>query len=204
MITGIIMASGFSNRMGKNKLLLEIEGIKVIERVIKACKESMLDDIILAYRLDEIREIGDKYGIRCIFNSNAHEGQSASVKLGVENADKKNGYMFLVGDQPFLTRELIDKLIREYNMDTKNIVVPYFNNKFGMPIIFPSHFRENLLKVTGDKGGREIIQSNPELVRKIQFEDELMGVDIDTIEDLERISEMHNSQFTIKKMSFRP
>ena len=188
MITGIIMASGFSNRMGKNKLLMEIDGVRVIERVISACKESLLDDIILIYRVDEVRDIGEKYGLRCIFNSNAHEGQSAAVKLGVENSNPNSSYMFLVGDQPFLTHELIDKLIREYNMDTKNIVVPYFNNKFGMPIIFPSNFREDLLKVSGDKGGREIIQGNPGLVRKIYFEDELMGVDIDTMEDYKLVT----------------
>jgi molybdenum cofactor cytidylyltransferase len=189
MVTGIIMASGFSNRMEKNKLLLEIDGTKVIERVIRACKESLLDDIILIYRLDEVRDIGERYGVRCIFNPNAHEGQSAAVKLGVKNSDSNSSYMFLVGDQPFINHELIDLLIGEHNMDTKYIVVPYFNDKFGMPIIFPPKYREDLLKVKGDKGGREIIKNNADFVKRIDFEDELVGIDIDTMEDLRRVNQ---------------
>ena len=46
MITGIILASGFSRRMKADKLLIDIEGSALIERVIKACVDSRLDDII--------------------------------------------------------------------------------------------------------------------------------------------------------------
>ena len=75
MITGIILASGFSNRMGHNKLLIEVDGIKVIERVINACKKSLVDEIILIYRLEELKVLGEMHGIKTIFNPNAHLGQ---------------------------------------------------------------------------------------------------------------------------------
>ena len=60
MITGIIMASGFSKRMKTDKLTIEIEGMKIIERVIEATISSKLDKIILVYRTEEIRLIGEK------------------------------------------------------------------------------------------------------------------------------------------------
>lgn len=188
MITGIILASGFSNRMGQNKLLIEVDGMKVIERVINSCKNSMLDEIILVYRVDELKEIGERCGIKTISNPNAHQGQSASVIQGVENSKDLNAFMFIVGDQPFLDTKVINKLIEEYRKDTNMIVVPFYNQKFGMPIIFPNLYKEDLLKVKGDKGGREIIDNNQDLVKKIYFEDELLGIDIDTIEDLEKLN----------------
>jgi molybdenum cofactor cytidylyltransferase len=183
MITGIIMASGFSKRMGKNKLLLEVEGIKVLERVIKACKGSLLDDIILVYRLNEVKNIAQKYNIRTVYNPNAHMGQSASVILGVNNTYDTDGFMFFVADQPYLCSEIIDNLINEFNKDKNKIVVPYYNLKFGMPIIFPIKFRNDLLQVNGDKGGREIIANNTDLVKTIHFDNEKLGVDIDTLDD---------------------
>lgn len=188
MITGIIMASGFSKRMVKNKLLLEVEGMKVIERVIKACKNSLLDEIILVYRLDDVKEIGEFHGIKTLYNPNAHLGQSAAVILGVENSKDCNGYMFIVGDQPFLDYNVINRLIEEYRKDCNMIVVPYYNKKFGMPIIFPPQYKNDLLKVKGDKGGREIIDNNKDLVRIIYFDEELLGVDLDTIEDLDKVT----------------
>lgn len=44
--------------------------------------------------------------------------------------------MFLVGDQPFITTQLIDKLIEEYKLSKNPIVVPYYKGKRGMPTIF--------------------------------------------------------------------
>lgn len=182
------MASGFSKRMGQNKLLMEIEEEKVIERVILACKNSLLDEIILIYRLDEIKEIGLKHNLKTIHNPNAIKGQSEAVKLGVENSKEENGLMFLVADQPYLDAKVINTMVKEYEKDPNMIVVPYYDNRFGMPIIFPPRFKDELLKVSGDKGGREIIERNPDLVKKIHYEDKLLGVDIDTMEDYNHLS----------------
>jgi molybdenum cofactor cytidylyltransferase len=55
--------------------------------------------------------------------------------------------------------------------------------EFGMPIIFPVRFRDDLLQVKGDKGGREIIANNSDLVKIIHFDNEKLGADIDTVDD---------------------
>jgi molybdenum cofactor cytidylyltransferase len=187
MITGIIQGSGFSRRMKEDKLLLEIDGIKVVERVIKACKESKLDNIVLIYRTSEVKEIGDKYNIKTVYNENAHLGQSEGLKLGVKEAESATSYMFLVGDQPLLTSAIIDKLIQEYKKTKSTILVPFYNGKKGMPMIISSIFKEELLKVEGDKGGRDIVKNNIDIVRKVYFRDEEAGIDIDTQEDLDRL-----------------
>ena len=111
------MASGFSKRMGQNKLLMEIEEEKVIERVILACKNSLLDEIILIYRLDEIKEIGLKHNLKTIHNPNAIKGQSEAVKLGVKTSKEENGLMFLVADQPYLDAKVINTMVKEYEKD---------------------------------------------------------------------------------------
>lgn len=189
MVTGIIMAAGFSARMGKNKLMIEIEGKRIIERVIYACIHSKLDDIILVYRDDEIKSIGEEHKIKTVCNHNAHLGQSESVIAGIKNAGCNSSYMFLVGDQPFLSREIIDDLIDEFRLHSENIIIPFFNNRIGMPIIFPNRFRDDLLMINGDKGGREIINKNQNSLRKLYYENELLGMDVDTLEDLRRIYE---------------
>lgn len=184
MITGIILASGFSNRMGEDKLLLEVQGKRVVERVIEAVKESNLDEILLIYRKKEIKSIGEKYNIKTIHNPNAKLGQSESVKKGVACALNSEAYMFIVGDQPYLNSNVINKLINEYKVNKDKIIIPFYNEELGMPIIFPGYFREKLLKVKGDKGGHEIIDDNPNLIKKVNFSDWKLGFDIDTKDDL--------------------
>lgn len=185
MITGIILASGFSKRMKRDKLLMEIEGIPMVERVIQRAINSKLDEIILVYRVSEIKEIGIKYGIKTVHNLRAHLGQSQGLKLGVQAANL-GAYMFLMGDMPFITEDLIDGLIERFMEDESKIVVPYYNNKRGMPTIFPYNLREELLSIEGDIGGRRIIENNPFLVEKVYIDDCILGLDIDTQEEYKR------------------
>jgi molybdenum cofactor cytidylyltransferase len=188
MITGIILASGYSKRMKEDKLLMKIDGTKMIELVIERCKESFLDNIILIYRTEEIKKIGERYNIKTLYNPKAHLGQSEGLKLGVKEAKNSEAYMFLVGDQPFITAQLIDTLIEEYRLNRASIVVPYYNCRRGMPTIFSSTFRDELLKVEGDKGGRDIIEKNASLVRKVFIDDKNLGMDIDTPEDFRQLN----------------
>lgn len=184
MITGIILASGFSRRMKRDKLLMEIDGDILIERVIKACIGSKLDDIIIVYRNEEVKKIGEKYNIKTIYNAQANLGQSEGLKLGVRKAIDAKSYMFLVGDQPFLTSDLINKLIEEYRESNLPILVPYYNEQRGMPMIISSIFKEELLKITGDKGGRDIVEKNISKVKKVYIGEEKLGIDIDDESDL--------------------
>ena len=187
MITGIIMASGFSKRMKADKLTIKIDGVKIIERVIKAAMDSKLDNIILVYRTEEIRLIGEKYKLKTIYNPVAHLGQSASVIIGTKNSNPDSALMYLVADQPYLNKAVINSLILEYNENIGSIVVPYFNGIFGMPIIFPPRFNYDLQNILGDRGGREIINNNPNLVRKVYFKDEILGMDMDKPEDIQAL-----------------
>ena len=102
----------------------------------------------------------------------------------MRRAIEAKSYMFLVGDQPFLTSELIDKLIEEYNISDLPILVPYYNNHRGMPMLISSIFKEELLQITGDKGGRDIVERNISKTKKVYIEEERLGMDIDNQEDL--------------------
>lgn len=188
MITGIVLASGFSKRMKKDKLMMEINGIPMVERVIKACKDSKLDEIILIYRTEEVKKLGRKYGVKTIYNPRAYLGQSEGVKLGIKVAKYSDAFMFLVGDQPFINSEIINQLIKAYMEDEFSIVVPYYNGNQGMPTIFPAIYRKNFMNIEGDKGGRDIIKKGADNVKKVYFQDAKLGIDIDNMEELQSIN----------------
>ena len=187
MVTGIILASGFSKRMGKDKLLIEVEGEKIIETVIKAAKASELSQVVVVYRKTEVKRIADTYKVDSVLNPKAELGQSESMKRGIKSTGKGSDFMFLMGDQPFLNSDLIDTLINEYKKTSRGIIVPFYNSKKGMPSIFSSNYRQELLEVEGDKGGRDIMQRNQEDIKKVYFHNEKFGIDVDTFDDLERI-----------------
>lgn len=184
MITGIIMACGFSKRMNRNKLMLNIDGEPIIEKVIRAAKNSSIDKILLIYREEQIKEVGNKYGVETVFNPNAQCGQSESMKLGIIHSPvETSGYMFFVGDQPFIDPNTINTLIESYKEDDCLIAVPRYNGKNGNPTIFSVILKEKLLSINGDEGGKSVIKNNIENVKYVNIHNNVIGNDIDTWEE---------------------
>ena len=188
MISGIILASGFSKRMGVDKLLLPVGRIPVIERVIAAASESRLGEVVLVCATDSAAAIGRSCGAKIVHNNAPELGQSHSVRLGVENSCcSADGFMFLVGDQPFISVSIINDLIRSFTPESCSAVVPIYNGKRGNPVIFSSSLREKLLSLSGDTGGRVLLEGLEGSIITVGFADEKLGLDIDTREEYEAL-----------------
>ena len=185
---GIILASGYSKRMGTNKLLLSFKDKTIIENIIEEVIYSKLEKVYIVCRENEVKEIVGKYPIQIIINEMAHEGQSTSIVEAIKEVDNNfDSYMFLMGDQPLMNRDFINKMIDFYYSNNSSILVPYYNGKRGTPVIFSSKWKNDLLKLKGDEGGRQIIRDNSEDVLEYKVESEILGMDIDKAEDYERI-----------------
>ena len=188
MVTGIILASGFSKRMQDEKLLLDVGGVPMVERVIRATQSLLIAEGVLIYRCDAVKEIGDRYGLKTVYNPRAEEGQSRAVKLGESCADPAaDGLMFFVGDQPCLTQSTVHKLIETFTGKNNCVVVPLYNGRRGNPVIFPSMLRETLLGLKGDCGGRTVIEGMKKNIVLVSIDEGKEGKDIDTKADYETV-----------------
>lgn len=187
MINAIIMASGFSKRMGVNKLLLEFRNKTLIENIIDKINECEFYDIVLVAKDKRILEIGVSKGIKVVYNERAELGQSESIKLGINNSKEAEGYAFFTGDQPLMNIDTIKYLMESFNESKDSIIVPAFNGKRGTPVIFPRKFKSALLSLEGDSGGRQIISIHSDAVKFIEVNNELLLFDIDTREDYQKL-----------------
>lgn len=188
MISGIILAAGLSRRMGTDKLLLPIGGVPVIERVIAAASKSGLGEVVLVCNSDSVADLGKKYGAKIVENNAPEMGQSHSVRLGVEESSQfAEGFMFLVGDQPFVNVSIINDLIGSFVPENCSAAVPIYNGARGNPVIFASALREKLLSLCGDSGGRVLLEEMEGSIITVSFADEKLGLDIDTPEEYESV-----------------
>ena len=187
MISAIILASGYSKRMGKNKLLLKYNGKSLIEHTIDTVSSCGFSEVILVAREEEIIEIGIRNYLKVIKNENATKGISESIKLGILNTRNAEGYMFFTADQPFLDVATIRVLQNKFTEDSAYIIVPTCDGKRGSPVIFPSIYKEDFLKLQGDVGGKIIINKNLEKVKFVELQDSSKLFDVDTNESYEYI-----------------
>jgi molybdenum cofactor cytidylyltransferase len=185
MISGIVLASGFSRRFGKDKLLQKINSETIIEKTIKNCIESNLNEIIVVFRNKEVHDLLENFELKLVSNHNAGKGMSESIKIGISNICKEaEGVMIIMGDQPLFLSEDINKLIEVFIKENK-IVVASIEGKRRNPVIFPKKYFQKLLLVEGDKGGRNIVEKNENPKILVEYSKEKL-MDIDFPSDLDK------------------
>ena len=180
----VILAAGNSVRFGKNKLLTELNGKSMIERAFEAIPTDKLCDIVVVTQYDEIAKLAESYGFDCVINRHPERGISHSVMLGTTALmDRCSGILYQVADQPWLKRESISQMLDLFRASPDSIVAMSSGGKRGNPCVFPQAYFDELCSLSGDIGGRAVIERHVD--RLILFEVEPSElIDIDTPDDL--------------------
>lgn len=188
MISAIVMASGFSRRMGENKLLMDFNGKTIIENTFEVLKKCDFKEVIVVSQYEEVLKIANKYQFKFVLNDNAQIGQSESIKLGIRNSGKYDGYMFFVGDQPLINNDDLKELINEFERKKEYIVIPRYDNKTGNPVIFPTCLKNNLLSLKNDEKGKKVINEYDKI--KYVNVSKYTLLDVDTKLDYENLKNL--------------
>lgn len=191
MISGIILAAGEAKRMGQQKLRLDFKGKPVLQWTLEAALGSKLDQVVCV--VQELKEIRQKIPVeheklRWAVNDRAAEGQSTSIIAGLKAASPQSeAALFLVGDQPLIKPDLINGLIDLFRKEPVLIVAPVFQSVSRNPVLFHKDLFADLLKLTGDKGGRGLIEKYRQKAALLEWKDDAPFLDLDVWEDYERL-----------------
>lgn len=192
-VSAIVLAAGESKRMaGRNKLLLPLEEKTIVECAVDAILEARVDDVIvvLGHEAAAIQKVLQKRALRFTFNPNFRGGMASSIQAGVAAlAPSAQTVMIALADQPLITTAEINFLIAEFARATeKSIGVPTFNGQRGNPVLFDLRYREELLALQGEVGGKSILARHPEAILEVALPAGNILVDADTPEAYARLS----------------
>ena len=183
MVSVILLAAGKSKRMGRPKQLLPFRGSTVLEQIIKNLSESNLDELIVVtgYQAEKIAQrITDKQ-IKIAVNREFQRGIGSSIKSGLAQvSDRSDAIMVVLGDQPLIEKDTINPLIQTFSMTDQGILVPIYQGIRGHPVIFDAKYKDELLRLPDEVGGRKLIKEHSEDVLKIEVDTESVIVDVDT------------------------
>lgn len=193
MIAAVILASGFSKRMGRSKLQLELGGRTFLERVVQAAASAAAIARCLVVVRPEDEALVTRLGlpdVEPLLNPFSAEGQSASVRIGAThllNDALIEAGVFAVVDQPLLGPDVFEALAEAWGSGRGEILVSRYDGQRGNPVLFGRRLFSELCALTGDVGGREVLHTHPELVAEIEMSSAEAGRDVDTWEEFEAL-----------------
>ena len=185
-VAAVILAAGESRRMGQPKLLLPWRDGCVLDAVLAAVSAAPFDDAVLvsgAYR-ERVEEVAAYHGIRCVFNPDYASGQSTSLIAGLNALPDDTAAAFILADQPGLNDALLRRLIEAYRQSGAPILQPRtLQGRAGHPVLFAPALFAELRALSGDVGGRPVLQAHKNEIRYLLADDDGIWQDLDTPEE---------------------
>lgn len=186
---GIILAAGRSTRMASGlKLLKTVGGAPLVRLAAMALIEGGVAPVIAVTGPGggPVGEALSGLGITIAANPDPASPMSSSLIAGLKALPPDCASVAVMpGDMPAVRPETVALLLRRFAASEKGIAVPLHQGVRGHPVIFSlAAYREELMALTGDRGGREILKTRPDDLLEIETGDPGVLLDIDTDEDL--------------------
>ena len=186
-IAVILIAAGASRRFGvEDKLRANYRGKQLIVHALEIYRNVKLARHILVTRPDsDLHTLPEAEDFQQIINQSADKGMGASIAAAMTDIKAQSHVIIALADMPDIQSQTIEALLAAANNTEHSIIMPVFDGKDGHPVIFGRAHFAALASLAADKGGRDIIQQNPQSVLRLAVDDAGVRFDIDTPDDIQ-------------------
>lgn len=191
-VEAILLAAGYSSRMGRLKPLLPIEGTTVVRRQVDMlCGIADRTIVVTGYRGEEVEAHLAGSGVTAVRNPAFAEGMFTSVKAGIAALrPESTAFLILPVDFPLVTQELINRLIGEFKRSGAPVVYPSFSMRRGHPPVIAVECIPEILAYEGEMGLKGALKPFDHDAKYLAAEDETCVTDMDTPEDYRKVLAM--------------
>lgn len=184
----LVLAAGSSRRFGDQKLLAPLSGRPLVRWAVESALGSDVDRVLVVVGEEgsAVRDALEDLPAAVVLNPDHQEGMASSIRVGVAALpDGVEWVVILLGDQPEVTPEVVNRVL-EARGAGRPMVAPVYRGRQGNPVAFHASVFPELEALTGDEGGRPLLERDPGRVTRLEL-DLPMPRDVDTREDLLRL-----------------
>jgi CTP:molybdopterin cytidylyltransferase MocA len=176
----VVLAAGLSERMGRNKLLMEVAGRPMIRHVVETVRSAVRDVVVVTgYQKDRVAEALARLPVTTL-DVDPAEGQGHAIAVALEGLQADRGVLVCVGDQPRLTEREISGVVEAYlATDRSRPVVPTRQGRRGYPMVLPPGFDASAIDLAAD----DLVAAYPALVTPFETRNPVYESSVDTPRD---------------------
>lgn len=192
MIAAIVPAAGRSERMGRPKLILPLEGGTVIARVIRALREGGVETVVVVAPPSEfpgaevLADEATRAGAVVVVADSATADMRASVELGLDRLRRgpaPSAVLLAPGDSPGITPALVRRIIALASAEPASIVVPRYRGRRGHPVALPWDLATEVFDLPTGTGVNALLTARADRVLMLDVDDPGTTADLDTPDD---------------------
>lgn len=188
-VAGILLAGGTSSRMGRNKLLLDVEGEPLVRRAARRASSSGLSPVIVVLGHEAERVRGELSGLPCqvVVNPRFERGITSSLGTGLEAVpDEARAVVVMLADMPHVTPEMIGGLVERYRATTAPLVISDYEGVNAPPMLYDRSLFGELAAMTDGRCGKQVIRRHRDEAEVAHWPARALR-DLDVPEDYERL-----------------
>jgi molybdenum cofactor cytidylyltransferase len=174
--------------MGRNKLLLKLGEITVLDRVLSSIEASRVEEVfvVLGHRPGGLKPIVESHSAEAVHNPNYAEGMTSSFKTGLKKISA-NATFLCLGDQVVLDPVLMDRMIDAMEDDPEVLIVsPVHEGRRGHPVLFRKALFPEIMGLGKGKTLKNVVEGHGD--HHLEVEGDVWCIlDMDTPQDYERI-----------------
>ncbi len=195
-VAGILLAAGEGSRLGQPKVLVEVAGQRLVDRGSRMLRDGGAAPIVVITGAAP----ADVPGAVVVHNPAWASGMGSSLATGLSALQalpsKCDAAVMALADQPLVGSESVRRLIAAHQAGASIAVAAYDGRPRNPVLIAREHWTEVLTLAKGDAGARPFLRAHPDLVTLIECGDTGSPDDIDTPEDLARVTQalLHRDQ----------
>jgi CTP:molybdopterin cytidylyltransferase MocA len=185
LVAGVLLAAGQGTRLGGPKALVEVAGTRLVDRGVRLLRDSGTAPVVVVTGAVDVPLLG----VITVHNPDWRSGMGSSLAagLGAVPASCAAAVIALV-DQPLIGPAVIRRLVAAY-LDGARIAVASYDGRQRNPVLLArDEWAGVLAMAAGDVGARPYLRAHPELVTAVECGDIGRPDDVDTPEDLARVS----------------
>lgn len=188
--TALILAGGYSSRMGNFKPLLPLGKRTVIETTVNVFLSIGVEDVrvVLGYKSEDLIPVLNRLGVRWIYNPDFDQGMYSSIRAGVRTFEETvEGFFLLPGDCPLVKPETVMRVIGAFRKSEARIIYPCYQGVRGHPPLISCTLRDAVINGDYIQGLRTLLGYNETDALNVAVSDEGILLDMDTEEDYRKI-----------------
>lgn len=190
-ISALILAAGYSSRMGDFKPLLTINNKTLLAHCVSRFKQAGIRNIVVVtgHKADDLISEANSLGVDVVHNRKHDQGMFSSVIKGVKSMRQYEGFFLLPVDIPLFHTATVTSLIQSF--DGNEVLIPVYRHQQGHPPLIPCKYIKKIIEHDGQNGLRGILTSLP--MSEIKVWDRGILLDADTPEAFFKLKKRSNA-----------